>query len=306
LYITGERTICYNYLIIDTISFSAGVRILQKGNIIHRWKEPEEVTAYSSSIFIQMSKDITPRVLLMVSLILVPVFLVLSNLAPEEIFRPIARHLIWILPVAILLCLLYFVQGLLGRFFETKYTIGEKKIVKTGFNNKVIYWKNVTGYSLGKDEQFPDAISITVYSKRIKTVLWLPKGELSSQVISTFNERCPLITEVEADQPSRTILSDSEYFYLLVLSLIYSIMAAYLVFPYRSARLWKFILLVTIVLGPGTLGCLFFYGWESLKEKAVRAYALIFNMFAFFLSSLCWILLCLYHWSKIIKELGGK
>lgn len=303
MYITGEGTICYNYLIIDTVSF--GVRILQKENIIYRWKEPEKVTAYfSSGIFIQLSKDITPRVLFTVSLIWVPVFLVLSNLAPEEMFRPIARRLIWIFPVAILLCLLYFVQGLLGRFFETKYTIGEKKIVKTGFNNsKVICWKNVTGYSLGKDEQFPDAISITVYSRRIKTVLWLPKSELSSQVIETFNERCPLITEVEADQSSRTIPSDSAYFHFLILSLLYSIGVSYLVFSYRSPHLF---LLVSMVLGPGTLGCLFFYGWRSFKEKVIRVYAVGFNLFAFFLSSLCWILLCLYHWSKIIKELSGK
>jgi len=279
---------------------------VQKGNIIHRWKEPKEVTAHLFRKSIQMGKDFVPRALLIVSIILILSFLFLNNLAPEEIFRPLARRLILVFLCMCFLISVGFVHPILDRLFGTKYTITNKKIVKSSIGSpKVIYWKNVTGYSLCEEEEFPDVISITVYSNRFKTVLWLPKGELSSQVITTFTERCPLITESEDDQFSGITLSDSVYFHLFILSLIYSFVVAYLVFPYRSWRLIKLIWLITIVLGPGTFGCLFFYGWKTLKKTVIR-HALFLNWFAFFFFSLCLVLLELHHWSKIIKELEGK
>jgi hypothetical protein len=189
----------------------------------------------------------------------------------------------------------------LRRFFGVKYRIDEKKIVKGNITeSKVIYWKDVTAYSISEEEQFPGVILIKVYPKRRrKTALYLPKGELSEQVIKTFSERCSLIAESECASAAKTVLTDYEYLYLLVFSFVYSIVAAYLVFLYRVKRP-LILLLIILVFGPGTLGCLFLYGAKIVKEKSVKGYALIFNFFGFVLFFLYLVLFEFYRWSKLL------
>jgi hypothetical protein len=276
---------------------------LGKPKVLHQWEESKEVSRYSSDVIIKLAKDITPRVLLLAAVIMVPVYLFLRGIIPEEIVPRLRHGFIGAFIFGILYCLYLFLYGVLRRFFRVKYKIDEKKIVKSVITeSKFIYWKDVTAYSVSEEEQFPGVIFIKIYPKRMrKMALCLPKGEFSEQVIKTFSERCSLAAESRFTSPRGTILTDLEYLYLLVLSFVYSIIAAYLVFLYKIKH-QLILLLIIVAFGPGTLGCLFLYGMKIVKEKNIKVYALIFNLFGLVLFCLYLVLFELYRWSKLLRD----
>jgi len=280
------------------------IHVLGRSTIIHKWKEPKEVILYVSDLLIGMGKELVPRVLLLAGGILFAVFFFLSRILPEGILPDPKRAFIMTLLVPGLMCLIYFLYPILIRFFTPTYQISDKTIVRRSiFSETAMSWKTVTGYSLFEEEQFPDVLAITVHAKKRKMVLLVPKGELSEQVTATFSQRCTLISERADSPPARTMLTNAQYLWLLVFSLAYSMGIAYLVHPYRSGFLIGFVVVATMVFGPGTLGCIAIYGIKSFRQKDVRGYALIFNFLAAMFLALFLVLLEIYYWSKIIKEL---
>ena len=277
---------------------------MKKSKIIHQWKEPKAVRYHSSDISFKLFKTLIPRVVVLTAAIIIPVYLLLSKVLPEEHLPVLKRGLVGTFFFSLFLCFIFVVIVFSHRFLGNSYRIDEKRIAEFGLNySKVIFWKNVTGYSVSEEEQFPDVASITVYSKNRKMILWLPKGPLFEQIVGTFNERCPLVSEAECTPPTKTILTNYAYFFLLFSTIVYSIAVAYFAHKHISRLVFPLLLLI-FALGPGTLGCFLLYGKKIVKGKGITSYAIFFNFLGFILSLLLLILFQLYYWSKIIRDLN--
>ena len=277
---------------------------MRKGKIIHEWKEPKEVKRFISGLMIKMGRDFVPRVLVAVAALLLLLFWFLNRTLPDEVLPALNRGLIGVFVAAIGFCSLYFAYPVLGRRFGTKYEITDKKITQTDIGGgKVMLWKDVKGYTPSEDTEFPKVVSIIVHPKHRKMVLWIPKGELAEQVMTTFSERCPLIRESEAPESRRAPLSDFEILELLLTTVAYSIVVGYLVSVYLSRPTLIIVLVITLLVGPGTIGCLLLYGKKTFRDKNFRGLAYGFNFCGFILLMLTWVLFALYPWSQVIKEL---
>lgn len=283
-----------------------GINDLSKPEIIHEWVEPKEVNRFTSGLLIKMGRDFTPRVLIVVAVLLLLLYWFLHEILPDnEILPALDRGLLVAFVASIILCSLFFVRPLLGRCSQTKCKISDREVSKSDINGKeIILWKNVKGYCPSESYDFPNLTSILVYGRPRKMVLWVPRGELAEQVVTTFSERCPLIREDEDRQSEKVVLSDLEYLALLITSVGFAIVVGNLLFTYSSRPALIVLLLVTLVFGPGTMGCFLLHGKKILREKNLKGIAVLFNLLGFVLFMLAWALFALYHWSQVIKESG--
>lgn len=231
----------------------------------------------------------------------------LHRTLPDEVLPALDRGLVGVFLGSVGVCCLPFVCALLGRWFQTKCKISEKGISRSDINGaRFLLWKDVTGYTPSRSNEFPGLMSILVHSKRRGMVLWIPRGELAEQVITTFAERCPLIHEDEKARSERVTVSDSETLELLLTSVAYSILAGYLLFAYPSRPMLIIVFGITILVGPGTIGCLLLYGKKTFRDGKLKAIACVFNMLGLVLLMLTWSLFAFYHWSQVIRELEQR
>ena len=254
---------------------------------------------------LKMARDFAPRVLVGLAVMLVLLYWFLHRTVPSDVLPTLDRGLAVVFLTSAFLCCLPFAFSLMGQWFPTRCRISKKEISQSGFSGvRFLLWKDVKGYAPSASDEFPGLISILVRAKRRKMVLWIPKGELAEQVITTFGERCPLIPEDEKERSEKVTVSDSEAMQLILGSVAYAILAGYLLFVYSSRAMLIMVPAITLFLGPGTIGCLLLYGKKTFREKNVKGIAGVFNMLGFMLLMLTWALFALYHWSQVIKELG--
>ena len=277
----------------------------RKKDVIHEWKEPKEVKRYGSGLMINMVKGSMPRVLIGTAVILLLLFWFFNHTLPEDVLPELNRGLVIVFVAAVLICSFCLAHPILVRIFGTTYKITDRKISTSDINgSNAVLWKHVKGYSLSEHQELPDAVSILVHSRKSrKMVLWVPKGELAEQITTTLSERCPLIQEAEEPRPSTPTLSDFEMLQLLLATLAYSVVGGYLLSVYKSPIPLRVIFGATLILGPGTIGCLFLYGRKAIHDKRLRALALVFNFLGLVLLMLTWALFMFYRWSEVIKDL---
>ena len=276
-----------------------------EANPAYIWKAPREAERYMFSIHVKMWKAVVPRVVCVTAAILLVVFGFLWNILPEDILASLKWGFLGVFGAAMLYCFLFFVHPLFSLVFGTGYEIDEARILKRGITgDTTVVWADVTGYSVLEDQQFPDLVLITAHTKDRRLNLWLSKGRLAEQVITTFAERCALVAESQGAVRVTRLLTDAQYIYLLVLTLFYSLAVGFLLHAHGSVLVLVLVCVVTVMLGPGTLGCLLLYGTRTVKDRFAKAYAGAFNVAGLVLLFFFFILFELYHWSKIIKELA--
>lgn len=276
-----------------------------KSRILHKWNRPKEIDFEVSRLLIKTGRDMLPRLILVIGIILLLLYLFLSRFVPEEVFPAIRRGIIGSFICAQLLPCGFLLMGLLRRYLRTRYEICENKIVQWDWlNTESISWRKVRGYSYSDSDHFLNMISIELHLKnKKKMALSLQKGELSEQVLRTFSERCQMMSEDEDQRLKRIILKKWEMLYLLTLSLAYAVLGGYILFTHKLWFLYVISLLVTMLLGPGTLGCFLLCGMRILKDKAIRTYAIIFNAAGMTFMMFSWVLFELYYWSDVIRRL---
>jgi hypothetical protein len=232
----------------------------------------------------------------------------LNKVVPKVVFPGLWKAFVGTLFGVVLLCLLQFFLWFTRRLLGTEYEISEKALTRKNIDGiRAIRWKDVTGYSVFEDRQFAGAVSIRVHAKTRNITLWVPRGELLEQVKATFTQRCGCTRDSQDEASTEIVVTEAQYLWLLVFTLAYSIGVGYLAHSWvhsrKSALPIAFAILGTLVFGPGTLGCIAIYGIKSFRQKDVRGYALIFNFLAAMFLGLFLVLLEIYHWSRIIKEL---
>lgn len=280
---------------------------MSKPAIIHEWSEPKEVRRFSSGLMTQMGRGFVPRVLVTAAAILLLLYWFLHRTLPDEVLPALDRGLVRVFLGSVGVCCLPFVYALLGRWGPTNYEISEKRISKSDIAGlRVVLWKHVKGYTPLRSSEFPNVISILVHSKRRGIVLWIAKGDLAEQVMRTFGERCPLIPEDEEERSGKPVPSDFEILQLLLTTVAYSGVVGYLLSGHLSRPTLIVVLVITLLAGPGTIGCLLLYGKKTFRNKNVKFFAYVFNLFGLVLVMLALVLFDFYYWSEVIKELEQR
>lgn len=231
----------------------------------------------------------------------------LHRTLPNEVLPALDRGLVVVFCASLVLSSLYLIHPLLSRCFQTKCKISDKGIRKADISGEhVMLWKDVRGYTTTRSNDFANLISILVHSKRRKMVLWIPKGELAEQVMTTFRQRCPLIPEEEEERSGKPVPSDFEILQLLLTTVVYSGVVGYLLSACFSRPVLIFVFLITLLVGPGTMGCLLLYGKKTFRNKNLKFFAYVFNLFGLVLVMLALVLFDFYYWSEVIKELEQR
>lgn len=281
---------------------------MRKGNLIHKWNRPEEIDREVSRLFLKTGMDMLPRLILVVGVILLCLYLLIRHIVPQEVFPPIRRGIIGSFFFAQFLPCGFILMGLIRRYLRTKYEVYENKII-TGdlFNTNTVLWQEIRGYSYLEREAFPNVISIKLHGKGTKNkILSMPEGDMSEGVIRTVGERCAFLSQENIKRPIKFIPTKSEQVYALIVTLVYSGIAGYLVHKQLLGFSLAHTLLLTLIVGPGTLACLLLYGGRTVRDKGTRAFALLFNFSGTVLLALFWTMLELYYWSNIIKDLSEQ
>jgi len=252
----------------------------------------------------QMGRGFVPRVLVAVAVVLLLLYWFLHRTLPDEVLPALDRGLVGVFLGSVGVCCLPFVYALLGRWGPTNYEISEKRISKSDIAGlRVVLWKDVKGYTPSRSSEFPNVISILVHSKRRGMVLWIAEGDLAEQVMTTFRQRCPLIPEDEEERSGKPVPSDFEILQLLLTTVVYSGVVGYLLSACFSRPVLIFVFLITLLVGPGTMGCLLLYGKKTFRNKNLKCFAYVFNFFGLVLVISALVLFDFYYWSQVIKEL---
>lgn len=282
---------------------------MPKPKVLHEWRMPRRLRRDEFKQSIVLARHIIPRILLLTGLLVVPFVWYVASIAPRDIL-PMDKLVPGLCGLGMLVAVFLFVPGmdyLLGGW----YKIDERMVIRTAsLGTNTMHWQSVTGYHLEQDiNDIFGATAIVLHTKSGRTfTLWLDDADLTAQVMETVKSRCPLMdTTATIPGASRVMVSGNERSQLLLVTIVYSLGHAFVLHLCMGRQSWinVYLMLVPLIAGPGTLGCLLLYGIRRFKEKIVTVHAIAFNMLGFVLGMVALFLIGFHYCLDLIQQTSG-
>lgn len=276
------------------------------GKPLYQWKKPKQLKFKLSDFFITLKLFLKAYLVGLVIIILVYVYL--KNISSGEIDTIWDNIFMKIIPCSFIFIVGLSIIGAIQSILDfTTYQISEKGIRSSGSPNWFLKWPKIQGYWTELSKKNDDICFIVFLSGKRRRFLPLPQDkELSEQIIQTVSQRISQITPV--DNPGRYTLSNVQFVFLIILTLVYSYAWAYasspygLIFNLRLQPSTKTILMFSVLIfGPGSLGLAILAKgkWSEFRKGILCAF--IFNYFAFVLMMVFLILIAAKYYLNLAE-----
>jgi hypothetical protein len=273
----------------------------EKAKILFEWHRPMEIAIRASDDLLKQGKRAIPLVLTITAGLLFFFYFFINHYFREYLPPEFADNLIKILSALFLISavlILYTFWLAPMQILIIPYVITEDCIAAKGCKPWRLRWDSVDGYSVRFDDEFLDVVFLRLHHRKSWKEIAITMGELSAGIIDTVAARVPFVEKsYESLDKPKLFLSVMQWFYLWLLTIVYSICAGYLI--NKLGYSFRILLLGVFIVGPGTLGVVTLVGKKILKERQPKAYAIAFNAFAFLLGFFCWFL---FQLNDLIKE----
>ncbi len=172
-----------------------------------------------------------------------------------------------------------------------RYKLSEKGV---SFETHLWKWDQLSGYRLGQEPDTGGLHSVTVYRNNgARRSLFLPGTELDQEILSAIAQR---LRYLFYEPPQRTRpgpLSAAAFAFLYTASSAYAVPLGYAT-SVRGERLLVWAMLCgTLVLGPGTLGCLVLFRRRFFRRRDTFTLVVAFNLLGVALTALYFVVFAL-------------
>jgi hypothetical protein len=279
-----------------------------KNHIIFQWTKPQEVSVYEADVLRRRWKKLVPVVLFSVAIaeLIAYIFIrmLLQRMSPENIDSFLSRFAISLfggyIGITVLVLFLYFDYPSTHAKAKCSYQITEKGIQVDG-RNLLYRWKKIKGFWLIQHEHFDNLRVLNIRWRRRTTTFVLPKGEDADQVVDIITQRINLITDpliIQKIKPSK-----AQHMFLSIFTIGYVTTIFYCFisggYPGELFRgLLAIVFIVTLYIGPGTIGLLALYKNKFFKNHELQRYALPYNFAAVGLVFLVMLVFSLHYLAK--------
>lgn len=189
---------------------------------------------------------------------------------------------------AVLLFLLLGLQFVIVRYARTEYRLLEDAIRwNSGQHGQIVRWKDVVEASV-QPHPLVDGIQIIrlkMRGRRMRSIT-LPEGDSAAEIVAAVRERVPkFVLPEDFIEPKRAeplTVSDQAFLIGALVLYLFAIGNLFWRLPGRWINPYFFcaVLTLTLLLGPGTIGCFILSGFHWLRFRQLWPYAYVANMLA--------------------------
>jgi hypothetical protein len=274
-------------------------------NIIHSWIIPKTASDYLAEQALHRAKIVLPILLSVTTIILITFWLALKRLMfGVEFLFSFHSYVPLLSIIYVIFPFLYLYNWFLIKHSKIKYSVSSKGIHITS-SNKIFYpWEKFECFIPIEEEVIPETKVIALRLKRgRRRYLHLPDTNLVAEVIQTLENKLPLCqTEITLR------LTVYHWMFLFVFSCVYyTCLLCLFLFEEVQQIEWlpQIFLLLTVCLGPGTLGLLLLFGRKSFKSYQLFSLAVLWNMAFLAMTMIISSIIALIYFVCQIKRAGG-
>ena len=255
-----------------------------KEDIIYQWFETQEVVRGVAEKRIKRGKKVC-AIIILPTIFITTLFFILFKCLFPDIDREIEKFFIFAFCAvgfySFLTIVIFLLEPLRAKYAKVKYTITDDGIrgCKTGEGQKH-FWKDVTSYSVSRDELFPEKKVVTLYFKGRTRRFYLPVGEKEEQIIDFLSNKIAVYHEEveEYKKPKITVL---HWVFLFLFSIVYYTFVIYVFTKVIPKEFVGFLILTVMFFGSGTVGLTILFGKEAWKNPHLKGYVAIINLVTF-------------------------
>jgi hypothetical protein len=275
---------------------------------LYEWRKPKPLKSKLSEVFFPQMKFIL-RGYLVAMVFAVLIYAYLKSISTGQFDEMWDNIFLKFIPGSFGIIVLIVVGGAIQCAFDfATYQLSERGVRSSDSPHWFLQWSKIQGFWIEPSEKHEE-IYFTVFlaGKRRRRIPLPQDKELCEHILQTLSQRIPKIQPV--DEPPRYSLSDLQWIFMALFTLVYSYTLAYICLPYvsiinreRAEWLYLLVMLLLCILGPGTFGLAILVKgrWSEFKNRIHSV--LIFNFMAFNLFIFLLVLMDLRFW----LELAGK
>ena len=254
---------------------------MEKAEVFLEWERPKEAGFALSKRALQRGLRMFFVMFVAVAIVLV-IYWDLPKLPVNEMGFGFGIAVLIFVLYSIVVCLLGFIYVPFSLRYTVLYQLSDKGIYERSRSNKMLLaWKTIEDYSLIDDTIVPDFHTIRYKVSGHERSLILPTKELADEVLEMFEER------VERKEHTTIVkLSRWHVCFLLTLCAVYAGVCLYILKTHPDAIPFPkgYLLLVSLLFGPGTIGMACLVGLKCVKIRGSVSMAVLFN----FIGMLLW------------------
>jgi hypothetical protein len=271
--------------------------------IICGWEKPKQVCIHEMKELFRQGKTAAPRILIFTAGLLLIVHHFLNAVLPDDFGASFSRAFIGVFVIAVWgVCSFYVIRPLIYGYSRCTYKITDKGIYATGGPRPWhLAWGMMQGYFISPHDEISGIRILSIRTASTVRELYLPESELADNIASLVAEKVRRLERIP-ESLRKMRLSEARYAWLLVLTIIFSVSAAYCIITCPCPYIVGLILFAIMLFGPGTLGLALLHGRRFLKNRYLLSYAITFNMAAVAVTIMLTIMFFIYHLSKQIEQ----
>lgn len=272
-----------------------------------KWQQPKEHSVWLSNKAMKGWKASFFKTMLITVVCELIMYLILASFPLEAVGFNIQKALLFALLFALGFSLFGYLAGpYLERFYKKDYVVNEKRVASNAWHR----WKHITSCNHPQKHEELDGIifiqiEISYYREPQKLYFSKTQSDLANDVYDYIQQKISEQPHTAAMTQSWVRPSKKQHLKMLMLSLAIAIPLAFMPFnDFHNNYPWiaTLIVLLFLLLGPGTWGITLLCKVRPLKNRDATRLMYLYNCLTLMLVSVFKIVMTMYGYLEILRQ----